>query len=160
MSPDTLALPVRADGNDRELFESVITFYRNRLTDHAAASRFLARRGLIHPELLKTFELGLADRELGRKLPPRAVKAGRELRNRLTALGIYRASGHGHFNGSLVVPLRTRDGQLADVYGRKVHAGLKETTPLQTWLPEGCLPLGNCRGLSMLRRWRVARRSF
>ncbi len=147
MSSDTLALPVRADGNDVELLESVITFYGNRLVDHAATSRFLARRGLIHPELLKTFELGLADRELGRKLPPRAIKTGRELRNRLTALGIYRASGHGHFNGSLVIPLRTRDGQLADLYGRKVHAGLKEISPSHTWLPERCRPLGDRRGL-------------
>jgi hypothetical protein len=38
----------------------------------------------------------------------------------LTRLGIYRASGHEHFNGSLVFPIMDEGGAVTELYGRKV----------------------------------------
>jgi hypothetical protein len=131
------ALPVRADGTDQQLLESVIEFYRNRFVDESAPSQFLADRNLVHPDLVATFELGYADRELGRLLPPRQNKLGRELRARLQHLGVYRASGHGHFNGSLVVPLRSAAGQVVNLYGRKTGHKLAGGS-LHAWLAEPC----------------------
>ena len=170
MSHDLSALPVRADSTDAELLESVITFYRHRITDDAVASQFLARRGLLHPGLLETFELGLADRELGRRLPPRSQKTGRQLRDRLTALGIYRPSGHGNFNGSLVVPLRNREGQLADLYGHRLHRKRKRRLAsfwpgvvfaacrlLRTWATLLCAPIWAIIGRCAARPIRWAR---
>ena len=131
------ALPVRADGSDQELLESVMEFYRNRFTDEAAGSQFLVSRGLRSSELVEEFQIGYADRELGRRLPAaNQSKAGRELRARLKTLGIYRSSGHGHFNGSIVISLRNANGQLVNVYGHKTTANLKDTTHLHTWLGE------------------------
>ena len=121
----------------KQLLESVIEFYRHRFPDEPAPSQFLASRHLLHPELVASFELGYADRELGRLLPPRQHKVGRELRDRLQQLGVYRSSGHGHFNGSFVVPLRSAAGQLVNVYGRKTSNKLAGSS-LHTWLAERC----------------------
>ena len=129
------ALPLRADGADHQLLESVIEFYRRRFPDEPAPSQFLASRNLLHPELVATFELGYADRELGRRLPPRQNKVGRELRARLQRLGIYRGSGHGHFNGSLVVPLRSASGEVVNLYGHKTGHKLNGTWR-HTWLAD------------------------
>ncbi|UUZ57409.1 hypothetical protein LP419_38600 [Massilia sp. H-1] len=58
-----------------------------------------------HPELVHHFKLGYANRTLGLRLPEKNRKAGAEIRARLEKVGIYRESGHEHFNGSLVVPV-------------------------------------------------------
>ena len=129
------ALPVRADGTDHELLESVLDFYHHRFGDESAGSQFLVSRGLCSSELVNEFQIGYADRELGRLLPSaNQSKAGRELRQRLKDLGIYRSSGHGHFNGSIVVPLRDIHGQVINIYGRKTTTNLKDVTHLHTWL--------------------------
>ena len=42
------------------------------------------------------------------------------MRARLQRLGLYRESGHEHFNGSLVVPVLDEQAQVTEVYGRKI----------------------------------------
>jgi hypothetical protein len=53
-------------------------------------------------------------------LPNKNRKDGAEIRTKLTRLGIYRASGHEHFNGSLVFPIMDEGGAVTELYGRKV----------------------------------------
>ena len=137
---------------DQELFEQVVLFYRERLKDHAPALAYLQERGLTHSELLSAFEIGFADRALSRAIPRPQLKAGREIRGRLQRLGVYRESGHGHFNGSLTVPLRTTDGRVADLYGRKVCRNLVKGTSLHSSLPAANRPLNDCRGQPERRR--------
>ena len=148
MSPEPTALSVRAEGgpwpaplpldgaaSDHQLLGQVMAFYQRRLESHGAAQEFLRRRGLVHPRLVETFELGFADRQLSRSLPPLQHKAGKTIRRRLQELGLYRESGHGHFNGCLTVPIRTSSGQIADLYGRKVGRNQPKGTPLHLFLP-------------------------
>ena len=52
--------------------------------------------------MIDRFKLGFANRTLGLRLPMRNRDAGAEIRERLIKLGVYRQSGHEHFNGSLV----------------------------------------------------------
>ena len=54
---------------------------------------------------LTRFQIGFADRTLGLRLPEKNRKEGDALRTRLTQLGLWRDSGHEHFNGCIVVPL-------------------------------------------------------
>jgi len=51
----------------------------------------------------------------------RAIAAGTEaeIRGRLEALGIFRASGHEHLAGSLVVPVLDEAGSVAEACGRE-----------------------------------------
>ena len=70
--------------------------------------------------MIERFRLGFANRTLGYRLPEKNRVAGAELRGRLQKLGIYRESGHEHFNGSVVIPIFDLSGQVAQMYGRKI----------------------------------------
>src|SRR5690606_37804506 len=125
-----------ATADDARLLEQVATWYQRCLARHALAQQALQRRGLVHPELLSTFQLGFVDRRLGAQLPGPKRQEGRELRARLQALGILRESGHGHFNGSLTIPLCDAQGAIVDIYGRKVTRNLIRGTQLHTYLTD------------------------
>jgi DNA primase len=96
---------------------------------------YLARRKIGHPEALEAFRLGYADRTLGLRLPNRQRREGAELRGRLAGLGVFRASGHEHFAGSLVIPVFDENGLVAEVYGRKIRDDLRAGTPAHLYLP-------------------------
>ena len=58
------------------------------------------------------------------------------MRARLETLGILReSSGHEHMNGSLVILIFNRAGELVQMYGRKITANLTKGTPLHLYLP-------------------------
>ncbi|HEX7771755.1 MAG TPA: toprim domain-containing protein [Pyrinomonadaceae bacterium] len=84
---------------------------------------------------IERFQLGYANRTLGYRLPSKLNATGRELRGRLQQLGIYRESGHEHFNGSLVIPVFDEHGAVTEVYGRKILNNLRVGTPLHLYLP-------------------------
>jgi hypothetical protein len=96
---------------------------------------YLAKRGINDPTLIERFKLGFADRTLGLRLPEKNRKAGGEIRSRLQKLGLWRESGHEHFNGSLVIPIISPAGEVTEVYGRKITAGLHSSTPNHLYLP-------------------------
>jgi DNA primase len=117
-----LEAPVAPDAADAELFGQVVDYYHERLLSPSgsAALEYLKSRGLFDDDAIKRFRLGFADRTLGLRLPERNRKAGGEIRTRLQKLGLIRDSGHEHFNGCLVVPIFDEQGQLSEMYGRKI----------------------------------------
>jgi DNA primase len=130
-----LPAPVAMDADDRMLLTQVIDYYHDTLKQSPEALAYLKQRGLDHPELIDTFKLGFANRTLGLRLPDKNRLAGNELRTRLQRLGLYRESGHEHFNGSLVVPIMDEQGSVTEVYGRKITDKLRPGTPLHLYLP-------------------------
>lgn len=122
---------------DAALLRRVVDYYNAILKQSPEALTYLQSRGLTHPELIDTFRLGFANRTLGYQLPNKVVKAGAALRGALQRVGIYRDSGHEHFNGSLVVPVITPAGDITELYGRKVtrEAKLRAGTPVHLYLP-------------------------
>ena len=130
-----LEAPVAPDAEDAELFAQVINYYHERLLATPAALEYLKSRGLHNDEAIEHFQLGFADRTLGLRLPEKNRKAGAEIRTRLQRLGLIRESGHEHFNGSLVVPVYNGQGNVAEVYGRKITRKLRNGTPLHLYLP-------------------------
>jgi CHC2 zinc finger/Toprim-like len=130
-----LASPLDRDVADDELLAQVVDYYHGALKDSADALGYLARRKIGHPEAVEEFKLGYADRTLGLRLPDKRRKEGAEIRGRLEALGIFRASGHEHLAGSLVIPVLGEDGTVAEVYGRKVRDDLRAGTPAHLYLP-------------------------
>jgi DNA primase len=131
----SLAAPVALDADDRAVLLQVVDYYRLSLKQSPEALTYLQSRGLNHPELIDTFKLGFANRTLGLRLPDKRRVEGAQIRARLERLGVYRASGHEHFNGSLIVPVLDAHGQVCELYGRKVTARLREGTPLHLYLP-------------------------
>jgi len=131
----SLPAPVAFDADDRALLNQTIDYYHQRLQATTEATAYLAARGLVHPELVATFKLGVADRTLGLRLPDKTRKAGADIRARLQKVGLIRESGHEHFNGSLVIPVFDEGGNVAEVYGRKLRDDLRPGTPKHLYLP-------------------------
>ncbi len=124
-----------ATADDNTLLEQVAGWYARCLTGHTLPQQALARRSLNHPEQWAAFEIGFADRRLGRLLPGNKTAAGKELRVRLTQLGVLRDSGHARYSGSITFPLRDAGGTLVDIYGRKIGRNLARGSELHTYLP-------------------------
>jgi DNA primase len=130
-----LASPVQVSAAYHELLGQVVDYYHRVLKESPDALGYLARRKIGHPEALDTFRLGYADRSLGLRLPDKRRKDGAGIRGRLEELGIFRASGHEHFAGSLVIPVFGQDGEVTEVYGRKTGDRLRAGTPAHLYLP-------------------------
>jgi len=135
--------------DDAALLRAVITYYHETLLASPAAIAYLDKRGLNHREAIERFRLGYANRTLTYQLPD--GKAGRVLRERLERLGIVRASGHEHLNGSLVVPVFDEAGHVVEAYGRKLRDDLREGTPLHLYLPGPHRGVWNAAGLQGTR---------
>ena len=131
-----LAAPLEARASDAELLGQVAAFYAQTLTSSPDALGWLASQGVRDPAALDAFGLGFADRTLGYRLPERNRKAGAELRGRLQALGILRASGHEHLRGCVTVPVRDETGHLTQLYGRRVGRAREDRGgATDLWLP-------------------------
>ena len=130
-----LATPVRFDADDAALLAETIAYYHERLKQSPEALGYLAKRGIHDEALIERFQLGFADRTLGLRLPEKNRKAGADIRGRLQKLGLYRESGHEHFNGSIVIPIIAPTGEITEVYGRKITEGLRLGTPNHLYLP-------------------------
>jgi len=115
-----LPCPLDAAAEDAALFNQVTAYYHERLKQSASARAYLASRGLDSDELIDRFQLGFADRTLGLRLPMKNRNEGETLRTRLAALGLWRESGHEHFNGCITVPLQDESGHVVSFYGRRV----------------------------------------
>ncbi len=130
-----LDAPVSLDADDQALLNQVIDYYHNTLKTSPEALAYLKSRGIASMEAVEHFKLGFADRTLGLRLPQKNRIAGAEIRTRLQKIGIYRDSGHEHFNGSLIVPVLDEQGNVQEVYGRKLLDNLRAGTPKHLYLP-------------------------
>lgn len=130
-----LESPLSENADAQGALEQVIDYYHQTLKDSPEAKAYLAKRGLDDVALIDYFKLGYANRTLGLRLPHKNRIAGAAIRETLQQVGIYRQSGHEHFNGSLVVPV-VQDGQITEVYGRKLLGNkLRKGTPQHMYLP-------------------------
>jgi DNA primase len=119
-----LPSPLPIGAGERELLERVVGFYAQTLKECPEALGVLERRGLDDPGLIEEFRLGYANRTLGYRLPAKNRKPGAELRGKLQELGVFRATGHEHLSGSLVIPVGDVNGEVVQLYGRKLRDDL------------------------------------
>jgi DNA primase len=138
-----LPCPLDPQADDATLIDQVASYYHERLKQSATARAYLASRGLDSDELIKRFQLGFADRTLGLRLPQNNRKDGETLRTRLQQLGLWRESGHEHFNGCIVVPFYDEARKIVSFYGRRVHTSVAHRTDA----PKHLYPPGPHRGL-------------
>jgi DNA primase len=142
----SLPPPVTLDADERALLLQVVDYYHQSLKQSPEALAYLEQRGLTHPELIEHFQLGYANRTLGLRLPNKQRASGADIRTRLERIGVYRATGHEHFNGSVVVPVLGVAGGVCELYGRKITQRLRPGTPLHLYLPAHADENGNKRG--------------
>jgi DNA primase catalytic core len=130
-----LDAPVALDADEQALLNQVVGYYHETFKTSPDALAYLKARGIDSTEAVEHFKLGYADRTLGLRLPQKNRVAGAEIRTRLQKIGIYRESGHEHFNGSLIVPVMDENGNVQEVYGRKLLDNLRAGTPKHLYLP-------------------------
>jgi len=132
-----LPAPVSRDADDRVLLLQVVSYYNETLKKSPDALKYLEERGLKSSEMIDHFRMGFANRTLGYGLPDKNRVAGAEMRGRLQKLGIFRESGHEHFNGSVVIPIFNLAGEVVQMYGRKATriTKLRDGTPAHLYLP-------------------------
>jgi DNA primase catalytic core len=130
-------LPTSLSNNaeDDKLLVQVIDYYHQALKDSPEALAYLQKRGIGSAEAIDHFKLGFANRTLGYRLPFKNRKEGAAIRGQLQRIGLLRASGHEHFNGSIVMPVINEMGQVLEVYGRKINDNLRKGTPAHLYLP-------------------------
>lgn len=130
-----LASPLSENADAQTALQQVIAFYHDTLKQNNDVQAYLKQRGLDDVTLIDHFKLGYANRTLGLHLPHKNRQAGAKLRTLLQDIGLYRDSGHEHFNGSLVIPVI--DGnQVCEVYGRKIQGNrLRKGTVQHLYLP-------------------------
>jgi DNA primase catalytic core len=119
---------------DHALLKHVMDFYHQTFCDDVKAMRYLQSRRCFDPEAVKLFRIGYANRTLGYRVPT-TTAAGKKLKEQLQRLGVIRQSGHEHLSGSVVIPILDEQGNVAQMYGRKITPGLREGTPLHLYLP-------------------------
>lgn len=128
-----LASAINPESGEKESLSQVIDFYHQALLKHPQALKYLEKRGLHNRDLIKTFKLGVCDRTLGYHIPKKNRKDGKIIRGKLQSLGILKANGHEHFRGSLVIPVFDEQGQVSEVYGRRL--GKAKNGPSHLYLP-------------------------
>lgn len=134
---DEVTLPPIFKAGEREAtLKRVVQFYHATLKASPEALDYLMKRGIQHSEAIDHFQLGYANRTLAYRLPPSINKTGSEMRSHLQEIGIMRLSGHEHFTGSLVIPVFDENGNVVEMYGRKLLGNrLRKGTPIHTYLP-------------------------
>lgn len=134
----TVKLPslVEVDAEDQVLLDRVVGHYAEALQSHEGAQAFLTRRKIDDSEVIARFRVGFADRTLGYRLPGVTTVAGRQVRDRLQALGLIKASRHEHFRGYLTFPVLDVGGRTGEIYGRLLgKADPRSAPPKHLYLP-------------------------
>ena len=130
-----LPTSLESSAEDSKLLNQVIDYYHQSLKDSPEAWAYLQKRGIGSAEAIDHFKLGFANRTLGYRLPMKNRKEGAAIRGQLQRIGLLRASGHEHFNGSIVIPVMSETGQVSEIYGRKLNDNLRKGTPSHLYLP-------------------------
>ena len=99
---------------------AIVTHYASCLLANAKAMAFLAEALHITPEQAAQSAIGFSDRSLGTLIPPKTVKQGREIRNLLIDLGVYKANGRETLRGYVTVPILDEGGVIVGIRGHKV----------------------------------------
>ena len=121
--------------DDQKLLNIVVDYYHRMLKQSPEPQQYLIQRGLKSSEMVERFRLGFSNRSLNYHLPDKNRVEGARQRGRLEELGIFRESGHEHLVGSLVIPILNLNGEVVQMYGRKIRDHLRPGTEYHLYLP-------------------------
>jgi len=99
---------------------AVAMHYASCLSVHPKAIAFVAEELKLTAEQATEQQIGFSDRSLGTLIPPKTVKQGREIRQSLVQLGVYKANGRETLRGYVTVPIRDAQGTVIGIRGHKV----------------------------------------
>ena len=143
-----LPLVVSPDASDGELLTAVAFYYHDTFKRFPDAAEYLASRAIDPEAVVDRFKLGYSNRTLGYHVPRKCAANGSSLRGRLEQLGVMKETGHEAMRGSLTIPLFDGDGQVVQLYGRKIGQGLRPGVPKHLYLSLPLRGVFNLEGLA------------
>ena len=146
----SLVAPDQQPG-DAELLSLVVDFYHQTFLNQPQAMQYLQRRGVFHPEAVKVFKIGYANRTLGYRVPRTTIQ-GKTLYTQLEKTGIYRESGHEHLSGCVVFPIINTGNQVVEIYGRRIVKPVRGASD-HLYLPGPHGGVWNTDGIRTCRQW-------
>lgn len=116
--------PITNLEDEQQILQQVVNYYHSRF-DKTCLS-YLQGRGIGSEKMLKTFKLGFSDRSLGLRIPHGRTVEGESIRKKLVSIGVYRDTGREHLNGCLTVPIKDLQGEITQIYGRRLDPKAKK----------------------------------
>ncbi|MEM6472720.1 MAG: hypothetical protein AAF802_24375 [Planctomycetota bacterium] len=105
--------------------ETAIEFYAARLPLNPKAVAFVESELGLTPEQAAKERIGFSDRRLAKTFPSTDSKAGRDLREHLKAIGLFKSSGHEALRGCITIPLFDDNGNVTGILGRRIDRKVK-----------------------------------
>ena len=99
---------------------TVAAFYASCLAANPRAVEFTNDELSLNEQQASKAQIGFADRTLGKQIPSRRIKAGREVRDLLVSLGLYKANGRETMRGRVTEPILDNEGNLIGLRGYKI----------------------------------------
>ena len=110
-----------SDVDGQSALQSVVGLYHQNLLNNTEGMKYLEKRGLMNPDMVTHFKLGLSNKTLMYRLPAKHTKAGKQIRETLKQVGVLRQKlAVEHFAGCVVVPVMDERGQVQELYGRRL----------------------------------------
>ena len=117
----------------QKTLRAVIHHYHQTLMNTPSALAYLQKRGLNHPEMIETFQIGWSNRTLSKTIPANERGKKNPVRESLKQVGLLKDRGSEHFDAYLTFPIFQPDGKLGEIYGRRVRP--KDGLPDHLYLP-------------------------
>ncbi len=108
------------DALEADPLKTAVEFYAARLALNDKAVAILADEFKLTVEQAKEHNIGFSDRRLGKNLPTTDSARGRDLRQQLKAIGLYKDSGHEALRGCITFPLFDDTGNITGIYGHRI----------------------------------------
>ena len=108
------------DALEADPLKTAVEFYAARLPLNDKAVAFLADEFKLTIERAGEQQVGFSDRRLGKCLPTTDSQRGRDLRQQLKAIGVYKESGHEALRGCVTFPLFDDSGNITGIFGRRI----------------------------------------
>ena len=102
----------------QKLLQRVVEYYHRTGRDEPAAHQFLENSGITDPVLFDIYRIGYSNGSLFSIIPEEGP-----IVQQLQSLGVLTADGREYFKGCLVFPVYDGNGQVVNLYGRRIHEG-------------------------------------
>ncbi|WP_182871417.1 hypothetical protein [Stieleria mannarensis] len=102
--------------------KAIAEFYASCLNGSDRAKAYVNDELHLTNEQATEQQIGFADRTLGKQIPQRRIKRGREVRDALVDAGLYKANGRETMRGRVTVSILDDDGNVIGLRGYKIDA--------------------------------------
>lgn len=124
---------VPAQTREQYIDMALFHYHKTLLASESALTYLNKVRGIDNGPV-KQFCIGFGDRSLGAMLPDVDSYDGAMIRGVLQRFGFIKQNGREKFWGYLTVPIKDENGELVDIYGRRIAKYLKKNSPASVTL--------------------------